>query len=124
MNADIKKEDEAQRKYLADCIAALKERKERDAKVYNEDNMNNMQKNTDLITDIGKLRDLVKTKKEEFKTLGGDKMLNLILQKKPGERKQEQMAQEDIDEEALATQKQIAVQKDYISRLQSQLADL
>jgi bifunctional N-acetylglucosamine-1-phosphate-uridyltransferase/glucosamine-1-phosphate-acetyltransferase GlmU-like protein len=52
MNADIKNEDEAQRKYLADSMKALKARNDKVQAIHQEDHKKNMGDNTELIGDI------------------------------------------------------------------------
>ena len=64
MNADIKKEDEAQRQYLADSVTQLKARNAKVTALHQEDHKTNMNHNTELITEILDLRKAVKERKD------------------------------------------------------------
>ena len=75
MNEEIKREDEAQLRFLKSVGDSLTARIEKEAALHLEDHKANMKANSDLITQILELRKNVKDKKDKFKQLGGDKVL-------------------------------------------------
>lgn len=72
-DGDIKKEYEAQWKFLDNSVRALKQRLEKEKTLHKEDNNAVMNENQKLLTEITDLRKVIADKNTEFSGLGGIK---------------------------------------------------
>ena len=72
-DVDIKKEYEAQWKFLDNSVRALRQRLDKEKTLHKEDNNQVMNDNMKLIHDINKLRSTINEKHTEFSKLGGIK---------------------------------------------------
>jgi hypothetical protein len=130
MKEEIKKEDEAQLKFLKIVGDNLNSRIEKELTLHQEDHKANMKANSQLIEQILKLRGDVKRSRDLFKQKGGEKMLNQIL---VNEAKREKLLETmtgetsksyNFENESPEVQKEIAKKRQYISELRSRLLDL
>ena len=80
-DGDIKKEYEAQWKFLDNSVRALRQRLEKEKALHKEDNNQVMNDNQKLIKDINKLRSTIVDRNTEFSKLGGNKQLKLVADK-------------------------------------------
>ena len=72
-DVDIKKEYEAQWKFLDNSVRALRQRLEKEKALHKEDNNQVMNSNTELLKDINAIRRIITEKNTEFSKLGGNK---------------------------------------------------
>lgn len=89
-----------------------------------------MHANSQLIEQIKELRDNVRKRREDFKSLGGDKLLTQIMLREAQREKQiEALAdysskQHTFENEAPDVQKRVAVQRQHINQLELRLEGL
>ena len=129
MNEEIKREDEAQLKFLKSVGDSLTARIEKESALHLEDHKANMKANSDLIAQILELRSTVKTKKAKFKELGGEKVLAQITQREQDRQKQLENAQINnnkmiLDGESAEVQKEVAIKREHINELEDRIAEL
>ena len=131
-DGDIKKEYEAQWKFLDNSVRALKQRLEKEKTLHKEDNNAVMNENQKLLEDIKKIRGIVTEKNTEFSQLGGTKQLK-IVHKKIEEREKmiEEAHQRDQgftnsnqDNYDNSDEKQIQIKKRYIEQLRQRREQL
>ena len=125
-DGDIKKEYEAQFKFLDNSVRALKQRLEKEKALHKEDNNGVMNENLVLIKDIEKLSVTISGKQAEFSKLGGIKILKTVHEKIK-EKEEMLAAANNMDENQDYAQsqdnydnsdeKQIQVKKRYIEQL-------
>lgn len=80
-DGDIKKEYEAQFKFLDNSVRALKQRLEKEKALHKEDNNGVMNENLTLLKEIEKLSIVIAGKHTEFSKLGGIKILKTVHEK-------------------------------------------
>ena len=80
-DGDIKKEYEAQWKFLDNSVRALRQRLEKEKALHKEDNNQVMNDNQKLLKDINEIRRIIVEKNTEFSKLGGNKQLKLVADK-------------------------------------------
>lgn len=129
INEEIKKEDEAQLKFLKSVGENLNARIEREAKMHMDDHKTNMKANSELIEQVIDLRDGVKRLRTEFAKLGGPKALAIVKQR--DQERDMQLAQAvankpkfNIDEESAEVQREVLKKREYIQELEHKLGNL
>lgn len=122
-NEEIKKEDEAQLKFLKAVGDNLNAKIEKQLAVHQEDHKANMKANSELIAQILKLRNEVRKTRDRFKERGGDKLLKQIIERET-ERENAKKAKNDFtassynfENEAPEVQKEVLKRREYISEL-------
>lgn len=92
VDKDIKKEFQAQAKYLGESNKTLQRKLNQQQTLQKEDNFNIMKLNMDLIADVNDLRSKVKEAKLQFNKDGGTKQLDQIKAAK------ERLAQDNAEQ--------------------------
>ena len=81
-NNEIQQEQKSQLNYLVNCVKQLRQRLDKERLAHKMDNQEVMERNSNLIKEIGELRASIEALQGEFNNVGGMRLLKEIMDKR------------------------------------------